>query len=154
MITPDRIPTTMSFGDYIRLRREEVGLSLGVVSKALGVSKMYLSLMERGMRPPMNPRRWPSLVQAVPGLDNRVLLKLFLRTKPFNMNLVQVPPFFRGLVADLAQWLATADPDDENVLMLRRVISERGHRVGPKVYKPRRRRRKENRLGGEQLSAL
>lgn len=47
----------MLFGEYIRETRQDAGLSLSNVAEKLGVTKVYISDVERGLRPPFTQER-------------------------------------------------------------------------------------------------
>ena len=47
----------MLFGEYIREVRQRAGLSLAKVAEQLGVTKVYISDVERGLRPPFTQER-------------------------------------------------------------------------------------------------
>jgi transcriptional regulator with XRE-family HTH domain len=84
----------MNFGETVRSVREEKGLSLTSLAKNLGVTKVYVSDVERGRRAPFN-------------LTRIMQVSEFLGCDPFDLYVLAVRS--RGHVV-----LPTADISDEH----------------------------------------
>ncbi len=64
MTKPAHQPLT--FGEFVRARRQLIGLRLKDVADALGVSLAYMSEVERALRPPFrNPRHLLELARVL-----------------------------------------------------------------------------------------
>jgi transcriptional regulator with XRE-family HTH domain len=55
----------MPFGELIRARRRVLNKSLQDVAKAVGVTVVYVSEVERGKRPPFTNERLPALAKVL-----------------------------------------------------------------------------------------
>jgi transcriptional regulator with XRE-family HTH domain len=64
---PRKVPTT-PFGAYLRRERVRANRSLHYVAERVGVSRVFLSLVERGLRTPLGSKHWPALVKAIPAI--------------------------------------------------------------------------------------
>tara|TARA_R100000664_G_scaffold25205_1_gene35155 strand:- start:2708 stop:3106 length:399 start_codon:yes stop_codon:yes gene_type:complete len=76
----------MLFGEYVREARQEAGLSLANVAEHLGVTKVYVSDVERGLRPPFTQERL-SEIAVVLGLNAHKLSQFAAR----NRDSVKLP---------------------------------------------------------------
>ena len=55
----------MSFGTVVRSGREARGLSLSAIAKALGVTKVYVSDVERGLRAPFTREKLEKVAEVL-----------------------------------------------------------------------------------------
>jgi len=65
----------MPFGEHMRLIRDAAGWTLRDVGAAIGVSSMYLSMVERGKKQPMSSDRILAFCDALGGLDPLPLIE-------------------------------------------------------------------------------
>jgi transcriptional regulator with XRE-family HTH domain len=96
------------FGEYIRRKRKEAGLSQAYVAQCCDVGPGYLGEVERGTRGPIIPSRWEGLADAIPGVTERELHHKYLESIPVRI---------------------TADPDHPDhllLLQLQKVLQEQG----------------------------
>lgn len=57
-----------TFGEYLRAKRTDAGLSLRDLAKRLGVSHVFLGEVERGVKGGIARDRWNDLIKALPGV--------------------------------------------------------------------------------------
>lgn len=67
----------MTFGEYVRRCRLDDGLALITVANSMGISKQMLSQMERDKKPPLLPKWWYKLEDAVPSIRYDELKKRY-----------------------------------------------------------------------------
>jgi len=67
----------MTFGEYVRHCRLRDGLMLTAVASEVGISKQMLSQVERNVTPPLMPKWWFRLEDAVPSITFDELKKRY-----------------------------------------------------------------------------
>jgi transcriptional regulator with XRE-family HTH domain len=106
------------FGIYIRDRRNAERLSLRDVADRLGISHVYLSEVERGVRPPFTRDRWPDLAASIRGITIEDLERKFATSRPIQLDLVDAPPVYQDLGAALARRISQRDLDKGEMQVL------------------------------------
>lgn len=96
-------------GKYLRKHRVAAGLSLRNVADAVGISHVFLSEVERGVRPIMPRHHWPSLSAAIPGVTLESLARLAIENKPLEIELAGAPPQYKELGLALALRIQNQD---------------------------------------------
>ncbi|WP_224364881.1 helix-turn-helix domain-containing protein [Hyalangium versicolor] len=110
------------FGNYIRQRRVEAGLSLRTVADLVGVTHVYLGEVERGVRGPLDKKWWPGLIQVVPGITEDELERKAAQTKPVQLALEDAPPQYQELGLALARRIAKQDLKTDEINQLMRLL--------------------------------
>jgi transcriptional regulator with XRE-family HTH domain len=109
-----------TFGRYLRQKRGEARLSLRAVADRLGVSHVFLSEVERGVRTMINRDRWEALIRAIPGVTMEELGRHADRSKPIQLDLTDAPPLYQDLALCLARRMQKRDiPNDELQRLIR-----------------------------------
>lgn len=76
------------FGQYIRIKRVEAGISMRSLADRLGVSHVYLGMVERGKEKSLPEKYWEVLTATVPGID-RNRLEYLASTEQIEIDLSQ-----------------------------------------------------------------
>jgi len=108
----------MSIGDRLRERRKEIELTLGQVAEYEGVSKTYLSSLERGVN---EPNVWHLVARLAKRYDTTTDYLLGLTDDPSPRSEGELPPGVRDLVT-LA--LGLNEARQQELLGHARVLSE------------------------------
>ena len=90
------------FGRYLRRERTVSRLSLRSLAKRLGMSHVFLSDVERGLRPPFNEKWWPKLVKNLRGVTLEALEEKASRSRPIRLDIRGLPPRYQDLALALA----------------------------------------------------
>ncbi len=106
------------FGTYLRDRRNAAELSLREVADRLGISHVYLSEVERGVRPPFTQDRWANLAAAIPGITLDDLQKKFATSRPIQLDLTDAPPDYQDLGLALARRIQKQNLDEDEMRTL------------------------------------
>ncbi|RKH69067.1 transcriptional regulator [Corallococcus interemptor] len=110
------------FGNFIRARRVAAGLSLRAVADRVGVTHVYLGEVERGVRPPLNKKHWPALIEIVPNLTEAELEMQSAQTKPVQLALGDAPPRYQELGLALARRIERRDLGNREMDELLRLL--------------------------------
>lgn len=107
------------YGKYLQTERIKARLSLRRVAEALGVSHVYLSEVERGVRAPLKRDRWPALIDAIPSVTMAGLEAAAALSRPVQLSLAEAPPEYQNLALALARRMEGRDiaPADMDKLM-------------------------------------
>jgi transcriptional regulator with XRE-family HTH domain len=114
-----------SFGRYLRRHRVAARLSLREAAAALGVSHVYLGEVERGVRPPLQRKWWPRLIQVIPSITERELVRESARKRPLQMDLSEAPAHYQELALSLARRIESKDLESDEVDEIMRVLKGR-----------------------------
>lgn len=82
----------MTFGEYVRHRRQADQLTLTEVAARIGISKQMLSHVERNINAPLRPKWWHRLERAVPSVVFDELKKRYAVTCVHCGGLGKVTP--------------------------------------------------------------
>ncbi len=105
------------FGNSIREARTELGMSLDDLATVIGVSKVYICDVERGLRKPFTQRRIP-LVAKTLNLDPVELAKHAAIERGYvELTVVKQKPSKARLAAALSHGWDAIDEDAVNKLM-------------------------------------
>jgi len=110
------------FGNYVRARRVAATLSLRSVADRVGVTHVYLGEVERGVRPPLNKKHWPALIEAIPGITETELERMAAQTKPVQLALEDAPPRYQELGLALARRIERRDLENREIDELLRLL--------------------------------
>lgn len=118
------------FGKLIRSHREALGLSLLTVAEVVEISRVYLSEVERGIRPPLKRTRWDSLIRAVPTLNYYDLGQAAMVSRRLVADPKRIYPevmrVLHSLIAAAHMGIITAD----EVELIRKIIQEAMRKSG------------------------
>lgn len=116
----------MILGDIIKQYRTDHSLSMDEFSKKCGLSKAYISILERNRNPVNNKEVVPSLetikaVAAAVGIDFNVIIAMLDGDQPVQIDSANIPPGFEPMPAmkrvPLIGHIACGDPitAEENI---------------------------------------
>jgi transcriptional regulator with XRE-family HTH domain len=111
-----------SFGNYIQVRRRAAHLSLRQVAGKIGVSHVYLSEVERGVRAPLKRERWNDLVAAIPNVTIEELDKAAATSRPIQLSLADAPPQYQNLALALARRFEDRSLSGQEIQALLRIL--------------------------------
>ena len=94
-----------SFGDYIRARRTDAGLSLRAAAAQLKISHVYFAEVERGVRGPFAEKHWKKLIEAIPGISRETLTITSQVSKPVYVDLRNASEACQNLALSFAKKL-------------------------------------------------
>lgn len=107
----------MNFGSAIRKAREEVGMTLTELARQMGVTKVYVSDVERGRRAPFSRTRLECVAEIL-NIDPEVLYVLSVRSRGHvNLPTEGVSDNQNRLAAILSYRWRELDNDDVNRLI-------------------------------------
>ncbi len=131
------MPDPSPFGEFLRERRLEAGLSARSLAQGLGLSHVAYGNVERGKQPFLAESHWPRLVELLPGVKIDTLRRLAEASMPvFRLDLTSIPPEARAYVQELAQSLNTLDTAQLHRLVS--VLQGSDGRVAPLRYEDER----------------
>lgn len=110
------------FGRYIRQKRNEAKLSLKNVADQLGITKVYLGEVERGVRGPLQKDRWSTLAEAIPGVTVQKLAECAELSKPVQLDLNDAEPNYRDLALALSRRIQDQSLSDREVEKLLTIL--------------------------------
>lgn len=117
-------PKPNPFGEYVREKRLAAKLTLREVAAAVGISMMYLSEVERGVRGPLRQEHWGALADAIPGVTPAGLKQNETYTRGVQLDLAERPPEYQRLGVALARRFKREDLSRKELEKLLRVIGE------------------------------
>ena len=120
MPSEDNRPTR--FGSYLRRARVASGRSLRDVAAELKISHVYLGEVERGVRGPLRPEHWDSLLKAVPELTREELEREAAASRPLEVDISDAPPRYQDLAMALARRLKNRDLTKAQIARLLKVL--------------------------------
>lgn len=88
-------------GDFLRSKRNELGLSIFKVARAIGVSGNYISLIERGLQAPSK-----SIIYSLSefySIDYSQLMAFYGKFENDDMTLALTNPFIRKMLIEFSQ---------------------------------------------------
>lgn len=115
---------TNEFGTFLRQRRAKEGVSLNKLAKAIGISPVYLSEIERGARGPLDRKHWPSLLASLPKVTEHELEQYSALSRPMQLDLASAPPRYRDLGLALARRIKRQDLSASQMRELLRVLGD------------------------------
>jgi transcriptional regulator with XRE-family HTH domain len=95
--------TKNTFGEYLREKRVEAGLSLRHVAERIGVTHVYLGEIERGKSAPLARKHWGLLMETISGITPDDLETRAAMSKPIKMDLDGAPALYRQLGVRFSQ---------------------------------------------------
>lgn len=103
-----------TFGSYLRAMRLQAGLSLRDVARDLGVSHVYWSEVERGVRG-LARERWDALMRLLPDVDAEQLARLESVRKPIHIDLSGKPSDLQAVGLAFARRVQDNSLSDEQI---------------------------------------
>ena len=117
--------STNDYGRYLRNMRLDADISLRSAAKNIGVSAVYFSEVERGVRPPMKKDRWDALLKAIPTLDAEQHARLAANAKPIQLDLRDAPPKYQDLGLALARRIEKKNLSDTDFERLYSILGDK-----------------------------
>lgn len=112
------------FGIFLRRRRVEAKVSLNKLARAIGISPVYLSEVERGVRGPLDRKYWPTLLTNLPNVSEVELEQFAARSRPVQLDLASAPPQYRNLGLVLARRIDQRDLTESQMQELMRLLED------------------------------
>ena len=112
-----------AFGRYVKAKRIAAGLSLRDVAKASAISFVFLSEVERGVRPAVKRERWDALERAIPGFSVQEVERLVSHERPIQLSLAAAPPEYRNLGLSLARRIEKQDLRQTEIDEILRILN-------------------------------
>ncbi|HPM76265.1 MAG TPA: helix-turn-helix transcriptional regulator [bacterium] len=112
-----------TFGRYVRRKRIEAGISLRDAAKRIGITHVYLGEVERGVRPPLQQKRWAALASAIPGIELSELERN-AQVHGFQLQLEDQAPQYQDLALALARRIEKADLSPEEIEQIGKILRE------------------------------
>ena len=113
---------SLTFGEYLREKRVEAGLSLRDLAGELGISHVYLGEVERGRRRTLPEQYWPLLVRRLPGVSVDDLRAAADMTAAITIDPTHHQAEVRDLAITLARKLATNDVNQRQARSILRIL--------------------------------
>lgn len=114
-----------TFGELVRERREQAELSLrDVAARCVGVGHVYLSQLERGIKPPPPDPVLRELAAAIPTVTLDELRLEAALSRPLQVDATEAPQEYRQLGVVLARRIEEQDLSSETMAALRRLLEE------------------------------
>jgi transcriptional regulator with XRE-family HTH domain len=113
---------TTAFGEYLRDKRVEAGLSLRQVAERIGVTHVFLGEVERGKSAPLAKRHWAALAEIIPGVKLEELETKAAISKPIKMDLETAPALYRQLGVRLSKDFESRNLTDEQIKKIMDVL--------------------------------
>lgn len=111
-----------SFGRYLRRRRLGADLTLREVAAKLGITRVYLGEVERGVRATLPEKYWPKLVKVVPDVTMEELARENATSKPIQMDLSEAPEHYTDLAMSLARRVQTQSLSKDQLSEIMRIL--------------------------------
>lgn len=109
------MPQPTPFGRYLRRHRVAAGISLRAAARKLGISAVYLSEVERGVRRSLPPKYWPELQEIIPTLTHADLDDRDQVSKPITFDVSARSPRTQRAAVALARRFSQGDLDHETL---------------------------------------
>lgn len=121
-----------TFGDWLRRKRADVGLSQTELAERAGVSKQYISNLERNLRQPVSNE----IVRPSMDVVDRLARALGVPLREARLAAGYAPPDAERIPQDFLQrvgvlfygWEELSDEDKEDILTAIEVIAESAQR--------------------------
>jgi len=114
-----------SFGRYMRDVRLKANVSLRDLAKALGVSHVFLSEVERGLRG-LARQHWPRLLEMLPELDPLRLEHMAKLRLPVRSNVADKPAPLQDVCLLFAERVEAGKLTAEQIAAMRAILSKEG----------------------------
>lgn len=114
-----------SFGRYMRDVRLKANVSLRDLAKALGVSHVFLSEVERGFRG-LARQHWPRLLEMLPELDPLRLEHMDKLRLPLRINVADKPAPLQDVCILFAERVEAGKLTAEQISAMRAILSKEG----------------------------
>lgn len=101
------------FGKLIRSARVDAGLSLRQTAQHLGISHVFLSEVERGVRAPLKRTYWAKLMEIMPTLTHDALDRAVAIDRPVKISVATAPRNYQDLTLAFARRVENQDLKDD-----------------------------------------
>jgi transcriptional regulator with XRE-family HTH domain len=110
------------FGDYILACRKSSGKSQREVASSLGISHVYLGMVERGERRTLPQKHWDALINAVPETTLEGLQDAADRGSVVIFDMGSIPEAYHPIVRSFYRRVRAQDISPEGVEALMAVL--------------------------------